>query len=411
MTRPGIGEQFPNVRLQPPGLLARRRIQSIDALCGLVMIIMALDHVREFFHYGAMSFQPDDLSRTTAVLFFTRWVTHICAPVFAFTAGLGVCLRLKYGGDTAQVPRFLWTRGLWLVLLDLVVIRFAMFFSLTSGPVILSVLWSLGWSMVVLAFLVRTPARVAAVFSVAVILLHNLADGIPAAALGPAGWVWNIMYQTAAIPVHGAVVITAYPLLPWIAVMAAGYCFGRIILVDEQRCRSRLVRIGISLILAFVILRLLNFYGDPQPWSVQPAPGKTVLSFLRTTKYPPSLEFLLMTLGPAMLIWAWLDRVLLRKSNPLLVFGRVPLFYFIVHLYVIHALAYLFALVRYGSVEFLKNPLPSLGGPAAPYPPGFGYDLPVVYVVWILVVALMSAPCRHFARLKERRREWWLSYF
>jgi uncharacterized membrane protein len=243
-------------------------------------------------------------------------------------------------------------------------------------------------------------------FSLAVILLHNLTDPISAASLGPLGWLWNVLHQPGAIPISGAVVITGYPVLPWIAVMAAGFCFGRFLLADNRR----LLRIGIALTLAFVILRWLNIYGDPQPWSAQSTLVMTALSFLRTTKYPPSLAFLLMTLGPAMIIWAYFARVQFSRYNPLIVFGRVPLFYFVVHLFVIHALTFLFALVRYGTAGFLKNPLPSLGGSADLYPAGFGYDLVAVYAVWFLVVALMYLPCLYFAKLKDRRRDWWLSY-
>lgn len=374
------------------------------------MIIMALDHVRDFFHAGAMSFQPDDLSRTTALLFFTRWITHFCAPTFAFLAGVGAFLWLDRGHSPRELSAFLWRRGLWLILLDLTVVRLAMFFSLTSGPVILSVLWALGWSMIILALLVRLPVHFIAVFSLGVILLHNLADPIQASAFGPLAWLWNVLHQQGVISIHGIVLITAYPVLPWAAVMAAGFCFGRVARLDGPRRHTILVRLGVGLTLGFVLLRYLNFYGDPQPWSVQSSPLRTVLSFLRTTKYPPSLDFLLMTLGPAMLIWAWFDRMQFSEYNPLIVFGRVPLFYFVVHLFVIHALAFPFALLYYGSAGFLLSPLPSMGGSAAFYPPGFGYSLNVVYGVWFLVLALMYLPCLYFARLKARRRDPWLSY-
>lgn len=392
------------------GIPASTRIQSIDALRGLVMIIMALDHVREFFHSGAMSFQPEDLTRTTTALFFTRWITHICAPVFAFTAGLGAFLWMNRGRSTQELSRFLWTRGLWLVLLDLTVLRFAMFFSLTSGPVVLSVLWSLGWSAVILGFLVRLPLGILTTLSIAVIALHNLLDPIPASAFGSAAWLWNILHQPGLIRLDGVVVFAAYPLVPWFAVMSAGFCFGRIALLTESSRRKWLVNIGLGLTMAFFLIRWLNVYGDPQPWSLQQTPVRTLLSFLRCTKYPPSLDFLLMTLGPSLLIWAWLDRAHLSTYNPLIVFGRVPLFYFIGHFYLVHALTFLLALIRYGTVSFLRNPLPSMGGSVALYPPGFGYDLRTVYLVWLLVVVAMYAPCLFFARLKERRKSWWLSY-
>jgi uncharacterized membrane protein len=386
------------------------RVQSVDALRGLVMIIMALDHVRDYFHVGAMSFQPDDLTRTTAALFFTRWITHLCAPVFAFTAGAGAFLWSRRSGNLERLPRFLWTRGLWLVLLDLTLVRFAMFFSLTKGPVILLVLWSLGWSMVMLSLLVRLPLRAVAIISLAVIALHNLLDPIQAASLGSFAWLWNVLHQTGVVPVRGLIVVTGYPVLPWIAVMAAGYCFGVIVSMDPERRQAWLLRIGLAAITAFAVLRWLNLYGDPQPWSPQSSAGLTLLSFLRTAKYPPSLLFLLMTLGPAMLIWEGLERLRLGRSNPLLVFGRTPLFYFVIHIFVIHALTYVFAWIRYGNADFLANPPPSLGGSAALYPPGYGYELATVYAIWLLVVLLMYVPCLYFARLKERRRSWWLSY-
>jgi uncharacterized membrane protein len=388
----------------------RTRIQSVDALRGLVMIIMALDHVRDFFHTGAMSFQPDDLTRTTVALFFTRWITHLCAPVFAFTAGVGAFLWLNQGRSREQLSRFLWTRGLWLVLLDLIVVRFGMFFSLTSGPVILSVLWVLGWSMVLLGFLARLPLRVIAASSISVIVLHNLADPISAATFGSGAWIWNILHQPALLLWKGVPIIAAYSVVPWFAVMAAGYSFGPILLMNSPARRKWLLRLGIGLTFGFVLLRFLNVYGDPQPWSSQASPAFTILSFLRCSKYPPSLNFLLMTLGPAMLIWSWLDRLVLSRNNPLVVFGRVPLFYFIVHLYVMHALSYVFALARYGNVSFLSHPTPSMGGSTDLYPPGYGYDLPAVYGVWVLVVVLMYPACLYLSRLKEHRRDRWLSY-
>jgi uncharacterized membrane protein len=391
------------------GLQGRIRILSVDALRGLVMIVMALDHVREFFHSGAMSFQPEDLSRTTVPLFLTRWITHICAPVFMFTAGIAAFLWYQRGHTLRELTRFLWTRGLWLVVLDLTVVRFALNFSLTSGLLILNVLWALGWSMVALSLLARLPIRALATLSIAIITLHNLADPINAAEFGSAGWAWNILHQPGIFRADGALVLVAYPLVPWIAVMSAGFCFGRILLLDRPQRQQWLVWTGLGLTVAFLIIRGLNSYGDPAPWSPQ-ASGMTVLSFLRTTKYPPSLDFLLMTLGPAILLLAALDRVKLSFKNPLLVFGRTPLFFFVVHLFVIHALTILFALLRYGDAHFLRSPMPSLGGDSKLYPPGFGYDLWAVYAVWIAVLVILYPVCLWFARMKERRSEWWLRY-
>lgn len=388
------------------------RIPSVDALRGFVMIIMALDHVRDFFHVGAMTFQPEDLSRTTVALFFTRWITHICAPFFMFTAGAGAYFWFQRGHTHQELSRFLWKRGLWLVVLELTVLRFILNFSLVNGLVLLSVLWALGWSMVALGFLSRIPIRALTIFSIATIALHNLADRIPASSFGSSAWLWNILHQIGVFQVGGVPVFAAYPLIPWIAVMSAGFCFGQIFSLDPPKRQKLLTQIGLGLIAAFVVVRAINIYGDPVPWSVQEN-GMMVLSFLRCNKYPPSLDFLLMTLGPAILLLSWFDRLQFSKTNPLIVFGRVPLFYFLVHFFMAHALTIPFALVQYGRADFVLNsPPPSLGGSATLFPPDYGYSLGVVYAVWITVVILLYPLSLWFARLKERRRDLaWLSYF
>jgi uncharacterized membrane protein len=398
-----------DVPLMTPQPARQTRIQSVDALRGFVMIVMALDHTREFFNAAAMSFQPDDLTRTTPALFLTRWITHFCAPVFMFTAGAGAFLWMSRGHSRSELSRFLWTRGLWLALLELTAMRFALNFNLTEGIVLLSILWALGWSMVALAFLARLPVRWLAAISIATIALHNLADPVNASRFGGAAWVWNIMHQVGFLKVGGVQVLVAYPLVPWAAVMSAGFCFGQVLTFDPARRRRWMVRIGLALTLAFFVIRGINAYGDPAPWKAQDSGVMTVLSFLRCSKYPPSLDFLLMTLGPAILLMAWLDRVRLGAKNPLIVYGRVPLFYFLLHLLLIHLLAILFALVRYGTAGFLLHPLPSLGGPVK-YPSDFGYNLAVVYAVWIGVVVMLYPACRWFAGVKERRRDWWLGY-
>lgn len=386
---------------------SNRRLSSVDALRGMVMILMALDHIRDFFNSSAMYFLPDDLTRTTPALFFTRWITHFCAPTFMFTAGIGAFLWWKRGRTKLELSRFLWTRGLWLVVLEMTALRLA--FTFGAGPLLLTVLWALGWSMIILGFLVYLPIRLLAILSVVVIALHNLTDSVNASQFGQAAWLWNVLHQPGAVRVGGIFVMFAYPLVPWFAVMAAGYCFGEILLFDPERRRRWMIRIGLAATIAFIIIRGLNIYGDPQPWSSK-APGMIVLSFLKVTKYPPSLDFLLMTLGPAILLLALFERIPFSFRNPLIVFGRVPLFYFLIHLYVIHGLAVLFALLRYGHAGFMLTPLPSMGGSIKVYPPGFGYSLGTVYCVWLAVVVLMYPLCLWFADVKKRRRDWWLSY-
>jgi uncharacterized membrane protein len=388
------------------------RLLSIDALRGLVMIIMALDHVRDFFHADAMIFSPTDLSRTTPVLFFTRWITHYCLPVFMFAAGMGVYLYGR-GRTKGKLARFLWTRGLWFIALELTVMRFTYNFNFSLRfLILLLILWIFGICMIAMAALVYVPLRWLAALSIAVIVLHNCVDGIRAAQFGSGAWAWNLLHQPGIIPVAGKMALVTYTFLPWIGVMAAGFCFGRVFQLEAEARRSVMLRLGLAMTIAFVALRALNHYGDPAPWAHQKSALFTLLSFLNCTKYPGSLDFLLMTLGPALLVLAWFDRLTFKPANPLVVFGRVPMFYFVLHFYLIHALAVLGAWLRYGSsaATFVFNPLPSMGGPAKLFPANFGYSLWTVYGVWLLVVIMLYPVCRWFARVKATKRDWWLSY-
>lgn len=391
----------------------KTRLSSIDALRGAVMIVMALDHVRDFIHRGAMSGSPTDLATTTPALFMTRWVTHFCAPVFMFTAGLGAFFWWNNGRTRGQLSGFLVSRGIWLIVLELTVMQLAYNFNFSTGnPIFLLVLWVLGACMVCMAALIWLPIRVLGVLSVAVIVLHNMLDPIAARQFGANAWLWNLLHQVGAFQFAGRLVIVPYTLIPWVAVMAAGFCCGPILLKDPDSRRRDLLRIGLAATLAFVVIRAINIYGDPAPWSAQPSSIMTALSFLNVTKYPPSLEFLLMTLGPALLALAYFDGRAFASTNPLVVFGRVPLFYFIAHFYLAHVAAVILAMIQYGSaaLTFIFLPLPSMGGPRDLFPSGFGYDLWVAYVVWASIVIGLYPACRWFAAVKARRRDWWLPY-
>jgi uncharacterized membrane protein len=398
---------------QPVQTSPAGRLEAIDALRGTVMVIMALDHVRDFIHRGAMTGSPTDLATTTPLLFLTRWVTHLCAPTFMLTAGLGAFLWWRRGRTRRELSRFLLTRGAWLVVLELTIMRLAYNFNpALEYPFLLLVLWALGLCMIGLALLVWLPIPWLAAISLATIVLHNTLDGIPPSRFGAAAPLWNVLHQPGAFPLAHATVIVAYPLIPWIAVMALGFCLGPLFLVERPLRRRRLLRAGIAATVGFVLLRALDAYGDPAPWSTQPSPIYTVLSFLNTTKYPPSLDFLLMTLGPALILLAWFDRPGLRASHPLVVLGRVPLFFFVLHFYAAHLAAVILSLVTYGAGawRFVWHPLPSMGGPAGLFPADFGYGLPVAYAVWIGIVLALYPLCRRFAALKATRRDWWLSY-
>lgn len=375
------------------------RIASVDILRGLVMVVMALDHVRDYF--TEVRFQPEDLTQASAALFLTRWITHFCAPVFVFLAGTGAFLSLGRGKDVRALSRFLWTRGLWLMVLEVTVVRLAWTFnpSLALG-VWVQVIWALGVSMVVLAALVRLPLPVIATFGVVMIAGHNLLDGISVDPSTPLGWLWSFLHVQGLLLVGTQpFLFVAYPVVPWIGVMAAGYAFGALLRRPEAERRRALLQLGAALTVGFLVLRGLNVYGDPSRWSVQRDGVTTVLSFLNTTKYPPSLLYLLMTLGPAILVLPLLDRWTGPMARFLAVFGRVPLFYYLAHIALAHLLAGLTALAMGFGTRVLVSP-PFFG-----MPEGWGFGLGVIYVVWVAVVLALYPACKWYGDLKARRRD------
>ena len=376
------------------------------------MVIMALDHIRDFFHHDSQLFSPEDLTRTGAALFFTRWVTHFCAPVFVFLAGTGSYLATRRGMSRAAVSRFVLTRGLWLVVVEMTLVLFGGTFNFSYQFVIWQVIWAIGWSMVALSVLVFLPWRLLLAFSVFMIAGHNALDGIRSSQLGSFGWIWKILHEGfAVINLPGGIMaFSVYPLIPWIGVMSAGFCFGRVFDLDPQKRRTLMLQLGLALTAAFVLLRVLNIYGDPSPWSGQPSGIMTALSFLRASKYPPSLLFLLMTLGPALVALSALERTNVSSRNVFLVFGRVPLFYYVLHWYLLHLAAIGFAWMRYGRVDFMFALPPALSPSPAGYPQDYGYALWVVYLVWAAIVASLYPLCRWFADVKARKRSPLLSY-
>ena len=373
------------------------------------MILMALDHVRDYF--GGIGVSPTNLATTSIPLFLTRWVTHLCAPVFFLLTGTGAYLagRRRRPGDLAW---FLLTRGIWLLVLDAVVVRcFAFQFNVDYRVTVLNVLWAIGWSMVALAALVRLRPPVVLALGAAMIATHNLLDPIRPSAFGSFAPLWTMLHvQGVLVNTPGHIVLSAYPLIPWIGVMAAGFGLGPIFEWPRERRRRLLLAAGGAMTIAFVALRWLNVYGDPSPWSVQRSAAFTVLSFLNTTKYPPSLLFLLMTLGPAFLLLRAFDREATdSRLGPVLVFGTVPMFYFIAHLFAIHALAVVVCLVRYGGVHWMFES-PDLAHFPFSEPPGWPLGLPAVYLIWIGLVVALYPLCRWYAGVKGRGAHPWLSY-
>jgi uncharacterized membrane protein len=389
-----------------PVVNKRVRIESIDVVRGVIMILMAIDHTRDFF--GVPGANPTNLANTTVPLFFTRWITHFCAPVFFLLTGTGAYLALRKKSER-ELSRFLFTRGLWLIFLELVVTRgFGWQFNFDYHVTMLFILWALGWAMIVLSVLVYLPTSVVATFGVVMIATHNLLDSVESS--NP---FWTILHSPNFILNHpGHIVFVPYALIPWVGVTAAGYGLGQIYgnSWPSTRRKTFLLTLGIGLTAGFFILRAVNLYGDPRPWASQKSAAFTVLSFLNTTKYPPSLLFLLMTLGPALLfLWA-VDAKTPRWLRPALTIGKVPMFYYLLHIPLIHLIAIAVCYARYGQVHWMFES-PTIGQFPFTPPPGWGFSLPIIYLVWACVVLMLYPLCRWFAGLKQRRNDAWLSYF
>ena len=367
------------------------RIVSVDVLRGLVMAIMALDHTRDFF--SNTGFNPRDV--TEPALFLTRWVTHICAPTFIFLAGLSAFLYGR-GRKVRDLSRFLLIRGLWLILIDFTLIKFGWRFEFDPFRMTGGIIFVIGISMIALAALVWLPRWVIAGLTLIMIAGHNLLDSIRADELGGASWAWHLLHEPGRIYLgDGAPLYVLYPLIPWIGVMAAGYLLGPVMQLDARPRQRVLFQLGAAITLGFIILRAANLYGDPASWMVQETWLGTLLSFLNCEKYPPSLLYLMMTLGPALMLLAAFEHAQGSFARILAVFGQVPFSYYVIHIYLIHLLAVATAFAMTGDLVRTPEIGLSLGG---------------VYLVWLLVLVLLYPVCRWFSELKSSRRGWWWSY-
>lgn len=397
-----------------PRAPAASRVTSIDVVRGAVMILMAIDHVRVFSGLPA--------GGPTAGIFFTRWVTHFCAPAFLFLAGTSAFF---YGRRRPDLVRFLLLRGLWLVALELTVLRVAWTFNLEFARYEMAgVIWVIGWCMILMAGLVKLPLGVVGAVGLVIIAGHNVLDPYLRSVIGTSGdgelaaW-WKILYVGFyAGPIRfgadGPNLFVLYSIIPWIGVMATGYAFGKILTLEPPRRNRVCLTIGLAACALFLLLRGFNLYGDPRPWTGA-SPGAdgaglvpALLAFLRTTKYPASLLFLLMTLGPTIALLPVVERVRGTVANWITVFGRVPFFYYMLHIPLIHALALVVSWIRTGKVSpwlFLDHPM---GNP--PAPEGYAWSLPLLYLVFAVTILLVYLPCRRFADLKARRRDWWLRF-
>ena len=391
-------------------LVKSTRIDSIDVLRGLVMIIMALDHTRDYFHLGSFFVDPTDLETTTPILFFTRFVTHFCAPEFVFLAGTSAFL---YGSKKTkpELFKFLFTRGIWLILLELIVNNFIWTFDITYSFPIFQVIWAIGFSMVCLSFLIYLPKKVILIIGIVLVAGHNLLDGIVMQGTSFKSIVWYILHQDQFLVLGpNKMIAFHYPLIPWVGLMALGYCFGFFYSkgFDIAMRKKWLLRLGFGSIILFFILRGSNEYGDLVPWTTQKNGVYTLLSFFNTTKYPPSLIYLLMTIGPSLLFLYLIENIKNRVTDFFVVFGRVPLFFYFLHVLVIHIAAIIGILIFGGNWQdmiltadvFMNEKLIN-----------YGYSLTVVYLVWIGLIIFLYPFCKKYMTYKLSHKEkWWLSY-
>jgi uncharacterized membrane protein len=385
-----------------PARAAHARLDSVDLLRGAVMILMALDHARDFF--TDTFFDPLDLSRTTPALYFTRWITHFCAPVFMFLAGTGASLSLGRGKTKQQLARFLITRGLFLIAADQIVMRILWLSRVGVDPFIAGTLTGLGWSMVALAGFIWLPSSAIVAIAVVLVAGHDAFDRFTGAAWGSLQWIWALLHGNLAAP--SPHLFSLYPIVPWIGVMALGYVAGGLYRIDATKRRQVLFALGTGLCALFLALRWANVYGDPNVWTPQATGLGTLLSFLNCGKYRPSLLYLCMTLGPALIALAALERVRVPVANVVLLYGRVPMFYYFAHIALLHAAAFCAAAVAGKPLPFTavfaldgSNPIPN-----------YGWPLAVVYAAWISSVAVLYPACRWYWELKKRSDAWILGY-
>ncbi|CAN5201157.1 DUF1624 domain-containing protein [soil metagenome] len=372
------------------------------------MVIMTLDHCRDFFHFQAPS--PTNMATTTVVLFFTRWVTHFCAPGFVFLSGVSAYLA-GVKRSKSELSAFLIKRGLWLMLADVVIITFMFSLNPLYNAVILEVLWAIGCSMIILGLLVRAPLKVIAIIGCIIFFGHDVLDYMKLPQTGAAGFLTKLFFTAfGSVTQVGSnhFLLDLYAIIPWTGVMLIGYVFGSFYQssFDTLRRRKILLLTGISLTLLFIVLRLINAYGDPSHWAVQRNVAHTLLSFLNTSKYPPSLLYLCMTIGPLMVLLSLTERLQNKLTAIFMVYGNVPFFYFVLHLYFIRAINIILIFASGFKWGHIKSP----GSPFVFQAEGFGYPLWVVYLIWLFVIVVLYFPCRWYGNYKRTHQQWWLGY-
>jgi len=392
------------------GSIPVKRISSIDLLRGLIMIIMALDHTRDYFHAGAFVNNPTDLNNTTVPLFFTRWITHFCAPVFVFLAGISAFISGRKK-TKKQLSLFLVKRGIWLIFLELTILNFGWYFNIYFNYVNLQVIWALGICMIALSGLIHLPKNVVMWIGIAMIFGHNLFDNFHVSGKGLSAFTWSVIHERGVFLFGDTTINISYPLIPWIGLMAVGYRLGTLFLpgCDPIRRKRVLINLGSASIAGFIILRFINNYGDPAPWSYQPLPVFSFLSFINVTKYPPSLDYLLVTIGPALIFLALTEKLSNPVTKIISVYGRVPMFYYIIHIYLLHLLAMPAAVIlgfHWTDLASFQSSIHSV-----PRLKNYGFSLDILYCIWAGIVAVLYPLCKWYDEYKiKNKRKWWLSY-
>ena len=392
--------------LQP---VAQHRIYAIDVLRGLVMIIMALDHTRDFFHAEAFTRDPLDPATTNILMYFTRFITHYCAPVFILLAGTSIYLQ-SLRKSKSELSAFLFKRGLWLILVEVILITFAWTFDFSYSIFILQVIWAIGICMVLMGIIIRLPYTLILIAGLAIVFGHNILDSIPGT---HQGFWWDLLHNGnfafhEILPGYQITII--YPFLPWLGLMMLGYGLGKIYepSVDPAFRKKSLLYTGAGLIFFFILLRYINVYGDPLPWTLQDNTTSTIFSFLNVHKYPPSLLFMCITIGPALIFLTLFETTQNKITRIISVYGKVPFFYYILHFYILHTLCMILFIAR--GHTFSEGIEDTAGIPFRFLIAGEGYSIGIVYLIWILMVIALYPLCKWFSDMKRKHRHWWLSY-
>ena len=388
----------------------KSRVQSIDFLRGAIMIIMALDHVRDYLLRDSFFYDPLDLEKTSIPLFFTRWVTHFCAPIFMLLAGVSAYM-IGQKKTKSELSVFLLKRGIWLVFLEMIVVNFGWNFNIAFPMFLFITIWALGVCMIVLAALIHLPAKIILLFCIVLVAGHNLFDHVHVGGNSLPAFGWALLHEQNFFSWNKEILLVGYPLIPWLGVMPLGYLVGQWYAADYDAAKRRknLLLTGGGAVLLFLLLRYSNVYGDPVKWTTQQTPFYTLLSFLKVNKYPPSLLYVLMTLGPALLFLAFTEKMKGGIVKIISVYGRVPMFYYLVHIYVIHLFALLASVFIPGQdwhIWILQQPIWFTQNLK-----GYGFSLPVAYLIWAAVVIGLYPLCRRYDLYKQTHKEkWWLSY-